>query len=1139
MLAIFGSVLSNFGESKIDTDAMRLLQRNCLACHSAEKHKGGLNLETRATALKGANDGPVLIPKSPDKSKLISALSADADPHMPPKKQLKPAEIDLLRRWISAGAKWDVQALAKASQPRAVKIGPLPANLKAIYALALSTNGNQLAAGRGTNIQIFDLSTTNTSPTAEWSAHSEIVRSLAWTDDGHRLASGSFREAAVWENSKALWKRSFKSGDRISALKFKNDELFLADGNRIVIVDAATGGEKTNWLAHTDWINAIDISDDGKLLATAGADKLAKIWDLSTGKEIAHLEGHSAAVYSVNFKSNATELLTVGADKLLCVWDVKTRESFVTMPDRKSPFTSSIWPPLGKSAITIAEDGSVWTYSEFKRHTGAQSSEAARERKLRDVSDEPLHIVTASSDGKKIVVAGEDGVVRLLDENGKEKLKFAASPALAPTNASPSFVRDVLPAMAKAGCMAGSCHAKPDGQNGFKLSVFSYDPQSDYHEITQEARGRRIFPAAPEESLILLKPTATIEHGGGERFPVGSETYKLLINWIRAGMPFQATNEPTLVKISVEPSERIYKKQASLPLAVTAHYSDGSTRPVTRLAAYTSNDKEIAQVTDEGLIRAGSLRGETVVVARYMGMVASSRVTIPADRTLPAAKYAALPANNFIDQLAYARFQSLGLFPSDLCNDQEFLRRAMLDAIGRLPTIDETLAFMNDSAPMKRERWISKILDDPAYADYWANKWADLLRPNPDRVGVKSIFVLDQWLRESFRANKPYDQFAREILTAEGSNHAVGPAVIYRDKREPQDRTTMFSQIFLGTRMECAKCHHHPNEKWSQDDFYQFAAFFGPLKEKGAGLSPPISAGTETFFFTSGSGSVKHPVTGKQMSPRPPDASDFKATEKRDPRTDLADWLVNPQNPFFARAAVNRVWAVYFGRGFVEPVDDFRISNPIVNEPLLNALAEDFAAHGYNFKHLMRTIMSSRLYQLSSTPNEYNLTDTKNFSRSYRRRLPAEVLLDAVNDVLGASDDFSGAPPDSRAIQTWSYKVNSQFMDAFSRPNASTDAPCERDGKTSIMQSLHMMNARQIQDKLSRSSGRIRKLIDAKRSTTDIVKEFYLAAFCRKPTDAELSTALTAFEAKDVKPQAAAEDILWALLNSPEFVFNH
>ncbi|MBL9128739.1 MAG: DUF1553 domain-containing protein, partial [Verrucomicrobiales bacterium] len=418
--------------------------------------------------------------------------------------------------------------------------------------------------------------------------------------------------------------------------------------------------------------------------------------------------------------------------------------------------------------------------------------------------------------------------------------------------------------------------------------------------------------------------------------------------------------------------------------------------------------------------------------------------------------------------------------------------------------------------------------------------WADLLRPNPDRVGVKSVFTMDQWLRDWFRSGRGYDAFARELVMAEGTNHRDGPAVVYRDRREPPELTTLFSQLFLGVRMECAKCHHHPNEKWSQDDFYQFAAIFGPVKQKGAGLSPPISAGTETFYFAPG-GAVHHPVTGAAMKPKPPDGPELKSEIEADPRRAFVDWLIRPENPFFARAAVNRVWAAFFGRGFVEPVDDFRVSNPASNEALLDALARDFAAHGYDPKHLIRTILQSRTYQLSSTPNEYNLTDTKNFSRSYRRRLPAEVLLDAVNDITGIGDDFNGCPPGTRAIQTWSYKIGSQFLDAFGRPNSSSDCPCERDLKTSVVQALHLMNSRRLHEKLGSPNGRVRQLASSSRSASEIVSELYLLALGRMPNEGERRTAEAAFPADGATEgrQAATEDVLWALLNSAEFVFNH
>jgi hypothetical protein len=573
---------------------------------------------------------------------------------------------------------------------------------------------------------------------------------------------------------------------------------------------------------------------------------------------------------------------------------------------------------------------------------------------------------------------------------------------------------------------------------------------------------------------------------------------------------------------------------------VHARYSDGSTRDVTALADFSSNEKEIAAVTLEGVVTIGKTTGQAVIVARFMGQVAASQITVPAERLLPAEKYTTLPVKNFIDRLAYDRFQQLGIFPSEGCTDAEFLRRASLDTLGVLPAPEAARAFLDDADPDKRAKLVDRLLTDPAFADYWANRWADLLRPNPDRVGVKSVYVLDQWLRESFRENKPYDQFVREIVLSEGNNHREGPAVIYRDRREPADLTTMFSQLFLGVRLDCAKCHHHPNEKWGQDDFYRMAAFFGPLKQKGAGISAPISGGNETFYFSAGK-TVRHPVTGALMEPRPPDGPALSLDDKADPRRALADWMTSPQNPFFAKAIANRIWSAFFGRGIVDPVDDFRLSNPPSNPALLEALAEEVIRQKYDLKGLMRTILNSHLYQLSSAPNEWNRADTRNFSRAYRRRLSAEVITDAIADVTGVPNPYDGMPPGSRAMQAWTYKIESRTMDAFSRPNSSSDCPCERDAKPSIVQSLHLMNSRNLQAKLksAEATARVEQLTKGGRSPEDIVTELYLACFSRKPAPEELQVATAAFSAQGATPRSATEDVLWALLNSAEFVFNH
>ena len=1256
-------------------DAMLVLKSECFSCHNPEKKKGGLVLTSREALLKGGEDGPVVLDGRSGVGRLLGSLSRDADPHMPPKKQLSEAQIRTLQAWVRGGVLWNQTALLDESPIFPVRLGPLPSTYQPVNALALSKDGKQLAASRGGWISLYTVSPTNVVVSGRVEAHLDAVQSLAWSPDGRWIASGAFRRVAIWDATSHRLEREWTNGfsGPVTALEFapNSEGVMAADGmtgqsGMLRWIPLKAGSPMTSWRAHSDTVFDLEFSRDGSQLVTAGGDRLIRVWEVATRKEIATLEGHTAQVLTAAFNSNATQVVSGGADKELKVWDIASREKIISLGRHSAGVTGVSWPGDNQVIFAVGEDGAAYRYTDLKAHNGEQSSASGQEHSLGHSTDGML-CVAANSDHTMVFVGSQDGSVRAWTQEGKliatlsaegPSSTFASAPLgeikqASPTDAkhknasrpvaskslsdsellrgkrvlsisaSPSaihlypdaphhgilisaqtdegfdvdvttrarfvpgprapfelelyggmrairpgqgvlvasfegrqvevpvtvhgpvaaaspvtFLKDVLPVLSRAGCNGGACHAKAEGQNGFKLSVFSYDPRADYAEIVNEDRGRRVFPSVPELSLLIQKPTALVSHEGGMRFELGSEPHQLLTRWIREGMVYSRTNEAILETITAFPRERRYWKGGAQRLLVEAHYSDGSLRDVTSLAAFVSNDKEIARVDEHGNVDIGSLTGQGVIVARYMGFVSDSQVLVPADRVLPADDYVSLPRNNFIDDHAFDHFRQLGLFPSEGCSDAEFLRRAKLDAIGLLPTAEEVTGFLNDSSQDKRFRFIERVLDDPAYADYWANKWADLLRPNPDRVGVKSIFVLDQWLRDSFRANKPYDQFVREIVLAEGTNHRDGPAVVYRDRREPADLTTLFSQVFLGTRLECARCHHHPNEKWAQDDFYQLAAFFGPLKQKGAGLSPPISAGTETFYYAPG-GSVKHPVTGAVMSPRPPDGPLANLPETVDPRRALADWLTTPDNPFFARAAVNRVWTVFFGRGLVEPVDDFRISNPCVNPALLAALAEDFVRHGYDLKHLMRTIMESRLYQLSAAPNETNLADTRNFSRAYRRRLAAEVLMDAVNDLTGVPDTLAAMVPGGRAVQAWSYKIDSQFLDAFGRPNSSSDCPCERDLQTSVVQSLHMMHSRGLQTKLANPQGRVHRLASGSQSASQIVNELYVATLSRRPTDEELKMAIAAFATSGATRQSATEDVLWALLNSAEFVFNH
>lgn len=704
----------------------------------------------------------------------------------------------------------------------------------------------------------------------------------------------------------------------------------------------------------------------------------------------------------------------------------------------------------------------------------------------------------------------------------------------------PSFVQDVLPVLGRAGCNAGACHAKADGQNGFQLTVFSFDPQADYRNITDGARGRRVFPADPRESLLLLKATGTVPHEGGERILKGSQEWHTLARWIGAGMVYQNPQEPSIASLQVFPASRRYRAGSRQSLLVQAHFTDGSIRDVSALAQFESNDKSLATVSPQGQISIGSMGGQGVVVARYMGMVGDSRILVPVQEVLNPEQYQTLPVHNFIDRLAWPQLQQAGVFPSERCTDGEFLRRASLDLLGKLPTAREAREFLESPDPDKRSKAVDRLLEDPAWADFTAIRWADLLRPNPDRVGVKGVFLLDQWLRSVFRENRTYDRWIREILLTKGNTHRLGPAVIYRDRREPADLGTLFSQVFLGTRLDCARCHHHPNEKWSQEDFYRFAAYFAPLQQKGGGISAPISGGNETFFTVAGR-SVKHPVSGEVLTPRPPDGPPAEVGTTADPRESLAEWMTGASQKQMARAISNRIWSWCFGKGLVDPVDDFRLTNPPSHPALLEALADEFIRLGYDGKALVRIILQSHLYQLSHLPNATNLQDQRLFSRSLRRRLGAEVMADAVSDLTGVPGEYPGLPPGSRAVQAWTYKIDSRTMDAFGRPNSSSDCPCERNLKPSISQALHLMNAEDLQNKLSSTSpaSQIQQLSTGSRPVEEIVDELYLACYTRYPTSEERALTAGYFPANPEARRAAIEDLLWSLINSAEFVFNH
>ncbi|MDA7888172.1 DUF1549 and DUF1553 domain-containing protein [Akkermansiaceae bacterium] len=710
-----------------------------------------------------------------------------------------------------------------------------------------------------------------------------------------------------------------------------------------------------------------------------------------------------------------------------------------------------------------------------------------------------------------------------------------------------SFSNDIVPFLTRFECNSGGCHGKAEGQNGFRLSLLGYEPSEDYEYLVKESRGRRIFRAAPEHSLLLLKGTGELPHQGGSRLERDSDAYKLIVRWIKQGLPDTPKDDPTVTRITVFPKECLTRPEARQQLQVTAHLSDGSTRDITRRVQFESKDEEMAAVDEDGLVTMKKRTGSTSVMIRFQEHVDVFRATIPLGA--PTDNFPA-PAN-FIDERILAKLTTLGLPPSDLCDDATFLRRVTIDLAGRLPTLAETDRFSNDPDPAKRAKVVDTLLASPAYADYFAGKWSAILRnKRKDDLQTRGTYAFHSWIRSSLNENKPYDEMVRELVTATGE---VGnsPAVAwYRSVRDSKEQMQDVAQIFLGIRMQCAQCHHHPYEKWSENDYYGFEAFFTTVQRK-----PGEQPGEELIYHRRGNASARNPRTGLNLKPTPLGGQALELPTHQDPRQPLADWLVSPENPFFARMLVNRYWKHFFGRGLVDPEDDLRVTNPATHPALLDDLAKHFVTNQYDLKELVRTICNSRTYQLSSLPNEHNRDDRQNYSRFYPRRLPAEVLLDGINLVTNSQEKFNGQPQGVRAVQLPDdrFTRDSYFLSVFGRPDMNSACECERTADVNLAQALHLVNSQNIRNKLASNEARAATLLRNKELTDDDrITELYRRALSRPPSAEELATARDFIQRKrslaqsaEPKPspdqvdRSAFEDVIWALLNTKEFLFNH
>jgi hypothetical protein len=691
------------------------------------------------------------------------------------------------------------------------------------------------------------------------------------------------------------------------------------------------------------------------------------------------------------------------------------------------------------------------------------------------------------------------------------------------------FENDVIPLFSRFGCNASGCHGKAEGQNGFKLSVFGFDPAADYAALTMEARGRRVFPAAPEHSLLLAKASGRVPHGGGVRISPGSAEYETLRGWIAAGLPFGDPASPKVVSIRVEPSARLLAMHGEQQLRVVARYSDGREADVTPHARFQSNNDGLAAVSAGGLVSAGESPGDVAVMAGFMNAVDTFRALVP--RSEQVDPYPAQPENNFIDTLVFNKLRQLNVVPSELADDSEFLRRVSLDAIGTLPTAAEARRFLADRRPDRRARLVDELLQRPEFNDYWSLKWADLLRVDRQALGHKDAYRYYRWIHDSFAANKPLDRFARELLTAEGPLGESGPAGFYKAVPKPGEAASTVSQVFLGVRIACAECHHHPFDRWAQDDYYGMTAFFAPLALRATPAGEVLQA--------AGDPPTRNPRTGAVVPAHVLGTAPPAAPLPGDRRALLADWLTAPDNPWFARNLANRAWAHFLGRGLVEPVDDVRATNPPANPELLDALAQYLVESKYDFRQLVRTITASRVYQLSSRPNPTNERDEQNYSRALLKRIDAEVLLDMVCQTTGVGERFPGVPGPVRAVQLWDSKVPHYFLKLFGRPVHVSACECERNGEPSVAQVLHLLNAPAIEAKLGHEGGRVARLVREQADDAAVVEELYLTFYSRRPTEEERRTAVAYLQRDPAKRRPAAEDLAWGLLNSLEFVFNH
>lgn len=725
-----------------------------------------------------------------------------------------------------------------------------------------------------------------------------------------------------------------------------------------------------------------------------------------------------------------------------------------------------------------------------------------------------------------------DGETEVIVEIGNQRqaIPVQVSNVAKPRNIE--FESEVLVALSKQGCNSGACHGSPSGKGGFRLSLRAFDMQLDQLTLIREDFGRRVNTLDPQQSLLLLKPLMKVSHGGGMQLHKTDEAYEILREWIAGGAAADPADTARVIKLEVYPNQKqvLALKDGGQQFAVTAHFADGRRRDVTHLVAYETSDTSVATVDTQGYVTPHD-RGEVAILVRFLEHIEA--VPLMFVENLDGFEWKSPPPKNYVDELVNTKLQQLQYLPAETCSDDEFLRRVSLDLLGILPNVDETTAFLADTSADKRSRLIDALLQRDEYAKFWSLKWGDLLKMTSKLVGDDGVYKYHRWVEQALRDNMPYDDFAEQLLTGTGSTLANPPANFYRTSTDMNECVETISQVFLGARLQCAKCHNHPFERWTQDNYYGLGAFFNRVQRR------KTDRPGEMFVYTSFSGDVTQPRTGKVMTPWLPQHGNVESSGETDRRLAFAEWLVHPDNPYFARIEANRIWSQLFARGIVDPIDDFRDSNPPSNAPLLDALAKDFVDSGYDRKHLLRVILNSQTYQASYQTNEMNQEDSKYFSHQEPRLLGAEQLLDAINQTLALEQKFGSLPAGTLATQLPAPDVvKVDFLKVFGQPERSTVCACERADDSNLGMAIELFNGPMIHEKLRDANNRFRKLLAAGKSVEEVVRELYLAGVCRAPSEIELKAALEHCR-NNPDPAAAVEDVCWALFNTDEFLFQH